>query len=199
MVIILLQVHLDHLSMRNLSNNLSNRVLWYDGSISLTPDEINNFLLNGNSITDKIFVTELTEEINQYNKLNPDQKIDIKQNMDDFDTSWNIPEKYKLLNLSDFVYDKLIEEYSKNNLTKDDINKRINRIDQELELYTKYNIISLLKTLIYIVDVFEEKNVVWGTGRGSSCSSYILYLIGLHDVDSVKYDLDVNEFFREKE
>jgi len=46
------------------------------------------------------------------------------------------------------------------------------------------------------VNIFEENKVVWGTGRGSSCASYILYLIGIHQVDSVKYDLDLGEFFR---
>jgi len=37
---------------------------------------------------------------------------------------------------------------------------------------------------------------MWGVGRGSSVSSYILYLIGVHKIDSIKYDLDYKEFLR---
>jgi DNA polymerase III alpha subunit len=40
------------------------------------------------------------------------------------------------------------------------------------------------------------KNIVWGVGRGSSCSSYLLYLLGLHEVDVVKYDVDISDFIR---
>lgn len=183
--------------MQHHSNNLEDRILWYDGSNSFTPEKINEYLLSGNSIDKKTFVTELTTDIVKYNKLNPDYKILIKTELDEFDKSWNIPESYKNLDIEEHIYSKLIDEYNENKFSKDDINIRISRIEEELELYKKYNIIDLLRTLIYIIDTFTTQNVVWGTGRGSSCSSYILYLIGLHDVDSIKYDLDINEFFRE--
>jgi len=51
--------------------------------------------------------------------------------------------------------------------------------------------------LIYVVDVLNEKNVVWGVGRGSSCSSYLFYLLGLHEVDSVRYDVEITDFLHE--
>ena len=35
-----------------------------------------------------------------------------------------------------------------------------------------------------------------GVGRGSSVASYILYLIGVHRIDSIKYNLDWKEFLR---
>ena len=54
----------------------------------------------------------------------------------------------------------------------------------------------MLRYLIYLVDVMRENNVVWGVGRGSSVASYILYLIGIHKVDSVKHNLDYTEFLR---
>ena len=41
----------------------------------------------------------------------------------------------------------------------------------------------------------REKNIIWGVGRGSSVSSYILYLIGVHRINSIKYELDYKEFF----
>lgn len=178
------------------SNNLNDRILWYDGSISLTPEKINDFLLSGKAISNKIFVTELTDELKRFNRLNS-EKITVKESLDEINSEWNIPEKYKNLNIETYVYDKLLEEADR---LKDGppelISLRLNRVEQELQLYSKYNIIDILKTLIFIVDTFHDNKVVWGTGRGSSCSSYILYLIGLHDVDSVEYELDLTEFFR---
>ena len=51
-------------------------------------------------------------------------------------------------------------------------------------------------SLKYLVDTMRENNVVWGVGRGSSVASYILYLLGVHKVDSIKYGLDIHEFLK---
>jgi DNA polymerase III alpha subunit len=48
----------------------------------------------------------------------------------------------------------------------------------------------------YIVDTLRANNVVWGVGRGSSVASYVLHLIGVHKIDSVKYDIPIEEFFK---
>jgi DNA polymerase III alpha subunit len=50
--------------------------------------------------------------------------------------------------------------------------------------------------MIYLVAVMRENKIVWGVGRGSSVSSFLLYLAGLHSVNSVKYNLDIKEFIR---
>jgi DNA polymerase III alpha subunit len=50
--------------------------------------------------------------------------------------------------------------------------------------------------LIYIIDTMRKNNIVWGVGRGSSVASYILYLLGVHKVDSVKYNLHIEEFLK---
>ena len=176
-------------------NVLTDRILWYDGSISLTPEKINEYLLSGKSINDKVYVTQLNDEIKTFNKLN-NSKLDIKQQLEELNTEWNIPESFKTLNIEEFIYGKLLEENENSSLTKQQLSIRFNRVEQELQLYSKYNIMDILRTLIFVVSTFKNNNVVWGTGRGSSCSSYILYLIGLHDVDSVEYELDINEFFR---
>ncbi len=42
----------------------------------------------------------------------------------------------------------------------------------------------------------RDNEVIWGVGRGSSVASYVLYLIGIHKVDSMYYDLPINEFLR---
>ena len=54
----------------------------------------------------------------------------------------------------------------------------------------------VLQFLKYMVDTLRENNIVWGVGRGSSVASYVLYLLGVHKVNSIKYDLDPTEFLR---
>jgi len=50
--------------------------------------------------------------------------------------------------------------------------------------------------LKYLVDVMKENHVIWGVGRGSSVASYVLYLLGVHRIDSIYYELDPAEFLR---
>ena len=66
----------------------------------------------------------------------------------------------------------------------------------ELLLYQERGMFDLLRFLVYIVDVMREQDIVWGVGRGSSVASYVLYLIGVHKIDSLYYDLDIAEFLR---
>lgn len=179
------------------SNNiLNNRTLWYDGSVSMTPKQIIAFLQSGKTITDKIFVTELEDEdVKKYNNY-AEQKLQLKNSLDALNTEWNIPDKYKELNIEEYIFNKLLSEYKEQNLSQEDAQKRIARVELEIGLFKERKMFDLLKALIYLVEQMDNNKVVWGTGRGSSCSSYILYLIRLHDVDSVKYELDINEFLR---
>jgi DNA polymerase III alpha subunit len=70
------------------------------------------------------------------------------------------------------------------------------RVSKELELFIQHGMYDLLHYLKYLVDTMRENNIVWGVGRGSSVASYVLYLIGVHKVDSLKYDLDIHEFLK---
>ena len=47
-----------------------------------------------------------------------------------------------------------------------------------------------------MMSVIKDNNIVYGVGRGSSVSSYILYLIGVHRVNSLKFNLDIKEFLK---
>jgi len=66
----------------------------------------------------------------------------------------------------------------------------------ELELYRARNLYPVLQLIIYIVDTLRKHNLVWGVGRGSSVASYVLYLLGVHRVDSHKYTLNIREFLK---
>ena len=53
-----------------------------------------------------------------------------------------------------------------------------------------------MQFLIYFVDTIRANNVVWGVGRGSSVSSFCLFLIGVHKINPLLYNLDYREFLR---
>lgn len=181
----------------NNATQLNDRILWYDGDSSYHPDKLCDYILSGKPLNDHIFITEFSKEVRQFNNINPDSELTPKTTLNPINTDWNIPEKYKIIKLRSYIMNCLLTELDNNpDFTQDDISARMARIDEELALYNSYNMESILRTTIYIVDEFKSHNIIWGTGRGSSCCSYCLYLIGLHNVDSVKYDLDLSEFFR---
>jgi DNA polymerase III alpha subunit len=74
--------------------------------------------------------------------------------------------------------------------------EELQRCGQELLLFQERNLFDLLKYLKYLVDVMRDNHVIWGVGRGSSVSSYVLYLLGIHKINSMFYDLDPSEFLR---
>lgn len=78
-----------------------------------------------------------------------------------------------------------------------DTEEKRNRVEKELKLFTQHKMYDLLYYLKYLVDTMRENNIVWGVGRGSCVASYVLYLIGVHKIDSLKYQLDINEFLKE--
>lgn len=72
----------------------------------------------------------------------------------------------------------------------------LQRVGHELLLFQERDLFDLLRYLRYLVDVMRDNNVIWGVGRGSSVASYVLYLLGVHRINSMYYDLDISEFLR---
>jgi DNA polymerase III alpha subunit len=97
---------------------------------------------------------------------------------------WDIPDKYRTLDMESYIL----------SLCKDE--KETLRVELEYAMFEERNLIPLLQFLMYIVDYMREHKIVWGVGRGSSVASYCLYLLGVHKVDSIKYDLPIEEFLK---
>jgi len=72
----------------------------------------------------------------------------------------------------------------------------LQRVGQELMLFQERNMFNLLRYLKYLVDTMRTHNIVWGVGRGSSVSSFVLFLIGVHRINSLYYDLSIDEFLK---
>lgn len=98
--------------------------------------------------------------------------------------SWHMPNEYQQLDIAAHV------------LGLCDNESELQRCGQELLLYQERNLFDLLRYLKYLVDVMQQNNVIWGVGRGSSVASHVLYKLGVHRIDSLHYNLDVNEFLR---
>ena len=74
--------------------------------------------------------------------------------------------------------------------------KELERVNSELDLYKKLDLLNLLRYLKYLRDIADKNNIVWGVGRGSSCCSHCLFLMRIHRVNSLQFNLDINEFLR---
>jgi DNA polymerase III alpha subunit len=123
-------------------------------------------------------LTQYTSRLHQehLNYPIPPQQIDI--------TDWFIPYEYKTMDILDWLYQRCPTPEIRE------------RVVEELRLFAKHDMIPMLKTMKYVVDTLRANNVVWGVGRGSSVASYVLFIIGVHKIDSFKYKLPFNEFFK---
>lgn len=177
---------------------LNGRVLWFDGDSSFEMDYLYDYLLSGGKLDEKCFVFEESEEIEQFNAYNPPHNLSVKTEMKPINPVWDLKGKYKNMDVHTYVRKKLLEEIDANpQFDEYDIEDRMDRVEAELKLFDYYGMTDILRTVVFIVDTFRKNNVIWGTGRGSSCCCYCLYLFELHDVDSVQFDLDLTEFFRQ--
>lgn len=108
--------------------------------------------------------------------------------IEEFDTinqaKWSMPQSYYDLDIAKYVLD----------LCQTD--EELQRVGQELLMFQERNMFYLLKYLKYLVDTMRENNVVWGVGRGSSVSSFVLFLLGVHRINSLYYDLSIDEFLK---
>jgi|TARA_B110000503_G_C7086973_1_gene387746 DNA polymerase III alpha subunit len=98
--------------------------------------------------------------------------------------NWLMPEEYQTFDIAKWVLDQCTHE------------EEIQRVGKELLMYQKRDLFMLLQYMKYLVDLMRENNIVWGVGRGSSVSSFVLFLIGIHRINSLYYDLDIEEFLK---
>lgn len=180
-----------------MNTELADRMVWFDGTISVKPNQILDF--TGKVKSENLFVTELTDDIRQYNKMAVDKPIEVKSQMLPLNKKWNIPDEYRSLDVFDFVAKKFEQVAENDELSEEEFNDRLERLAIEYKHFKKRKLIPLLRTLIYVINTFEREKVVWGPGRGSSVSSYLLYVIGVHDVDSVFFGLNITDFLRDIE
>jgi len=133
-------------------------------------------------------ITEGIEKFTEHSGISFLHKLDGNLTLKEYDnlnqSTWNMPEDYKNLDIEEYLWQKCKDLFEQE------------RVLEELEEYKKRNMLDLLRWLKYLVDTMRQNNIVWGVGRGSSVSSYVLYRLGVHKIDSLKYNLDFKEFMR---
>jgi hypothetical protein len=75
--------------------------------------------------------------------------------------------------------------------------EEVERILEEVEFFSKHNHLPFLKKVYELIQRFKHENVLWGVGRGSSCASYVLFLLEIHDVNALRYKIPFSELSKE--
>lgn len=139
-------------------------------------------VLTSDTITfaDELDITHLPQLVTY--SINED--LTVEQFDAIYQTNFFIPPEYASMDIAKFVLDQCQTE------------EELQRAGTELLLYQERDMFILLCYLKYLVDTMRSNNIVWGVGRGSSVSSFVLFLIGIHKINSLYYDLSVEEFLK---
>ncbi len=129
---------------------------------------------------DDVLQLENAPELIQYNKLD----MTVEQFDNQMQSNWLMPEQYKTMDIAQYVLNQCQDE------------AELQRAGEELLLFQERDMFVLLRYLKYLVDTMRENNIVWGVGRGSSVASFVLFLLGIHRINSLYYDLSIDEFLK---
>jgi len=172
-----------------------------------TNRDLIDMIYSGNIDKCHVVLCNPSDDVDKFNSAMQAQGLDTLQKYIPLDvdqktfdgvcqSEWFMPDEYKNLNVLNWLQATLMEKLQ----DPDDNNvlttKEWTRVSEEFEEYRQRNMINLLRYMVYLVDFMRENDIVWGVGRGSSVASYVLYLIGVHRIDSIKYNLDWREFLR---
>lgn len=162
----------------------------FGNSIFSENDIIRLLYQNYHFDSDSEIIVQDSKDISQFEEslgfsLQRLSNLDIT--ISDFDSQkqskWFMPDEYKNMDIEGFLVHVCPKQHYQ-------------RLIDELTEFKARNMLNLLRWLKYFVDTARKNNIVWGVGRGSSVSSYALYLIGVHKIDPIKYNLDYKEFLR---
>lgn len=165
------------------------------GQAILSSNELRELLLQGKNISHLNVMFD--EEINLFKEHQAELLqetitfLDAPEEILTFDEfhqtcadEWIFPEIYQQIDVKSWLLSRCKTE------------EEIRRVNLEYGLFEERDLIMLLRLFIYIIDYFRKNNYVWGVGRGSSVSSFILFLIGTHFVNPIKYNLDIRDFLK---
>lgn len=145
-------------------------------------------LYRNKSIQDVPFLEDV---VKRYNSVCEELNIIPITSEGNWSKEFNIPQHYKELDVEEYI-----RELVPNGMDGTDNAATSQRVEMELAEFNARNLYPVLQLLIYIIDTMRKNNLIWGVGRGSSVASYVLFLLGIHKVDSIKYNLDIREFLK---
>lgn len=159
------------------------------GELVFNENDLVDQLMTDGTVPDYLIVKNVSIEKDQLDHVPVFRsESDITLSVEDFDkqnqSNWYMPEEYKSLDIAEYLLNMCSNE------------QQLQRVGHELLLYQEKNLFDLLRYLKYLIDTMQQHNIIWGVGRGSSVASYVLYLLKVHRIDSIHYDLDPEEFLR---
>ena len=154
-----------------------------------------NMIYSGNVEKCHVVLCEPSDDVDKFNVAMEEQGFDKLQQYIPLDvdqktfdgvcqSEWFMPDQYKNMDIYSYIEQRC------------GTTEEMQRVDQEYEEFEKRGMENLLRYMVYLVDFMRENDIVWGVGRGSSVASYVLYLIGVHRINSIQYGLDWREFLR---
>ena len=159
------------------------------GELIFDENDLVDQLMTNGVIPDHLIVEEVFVNKDQLDHVptffpESDNTLTVEEFDKQNQSNWYMPEEYKSLDIAEYLLSKCVN------------NEQLQRVGQELLLYQEKNLFDLLRYLKYLVDTMKQHGIIWGVGRGSSVASYVLYLLDIHRIDSIYYDLDPEEFLR---
>lgn len=173
-----------------MNTKLKNRVLWYNGISEVNSSDIPALCVKHNTLPSS-FIMEDSIDVKKYNELYPLNKIGTSCPPITFNTEYLMKCDY---DVSEKVFELFFEHFV-TDLSKEEIFTRYERLEKESELILSFNLEDYIKSVYEVTTRLRSRGIVWA-GRGSSCACYTLYILGIHNIDSVKYDIPYTEFFR---
>lgn len=152
-------------------------LLYKDPTLDLRNFKVKDASRFNNSVAELFAEMPVLEQYS-YTVLSVDEFDDKNQ------SNWFMPEEYRTLDIAEYI------------LSLCTTDAELQRVGEELMLYQERELFDLLRFLKYFVDSLRKNKILWGVGRGSSVSSYVLYLLGVHKINSMYYDLDIAEFLK---
>lgn len=131
---------------------------------------------------------------------NTDEVADL---CDYVDMPWHEPELPKIeippqySNSAAYLKDLVKEGWKKRGIDKFDVEKQKiyrKRVDDELFVIEKKDFCDYFLILVDYINWCKKNDVIVGPGRGSAAGSLVCYLIGITQLDSIKYELDFGRF-----
>jgi DNA polymerase III alpha subunit len=165
------------------------------GQVILSSDNLIELLLQGKNISHlNVKFDDDIELFKQYQSSlipttvvfldAPEELLTFNEFHQKCSEEWMFPEIFQQIDVKTWLHNKCKTQ------------QEHERVDEEFILYEDRDLVMALRMFIFLVDYMRKNKIVWGVGRGSSVSSYILYLIGIHRVNSLKYELSISDFLR---
>ena len=134
-------------------------------------------------------------DVRRYNHRSDKGEIPIWTDTEEIDGpdpetyTWTFPETYQDLDVAELAWEMLDHLGLTTEVYRE-------RLQAELQAMEERDMFPFVRCLLYVCETLREHGVVWGVGRGSSCASLVMFVLGVNRVDPVLYEIPMREFFK---